>query len=134
MITKNLRVNQLSDAAYQWYRGYLAAIDAKTLDGFGAFLADGCVMQMNSDEAVVGKPAVLAAVGIFWSTFAAVEHDLLAIYGTDDTFAAEALHHYTDADGHDVVVRAASFVDRGPGGLVASFRLYSDVGEMLGGS
>ncbi len=132
MITKNLRVNQLSDATYQWYRDYLAAVDAKDIGRFGAFLADGCVMQMNSDEAVVGKPAVLDAVRVFWSAFGAVEHEMLAIYGTDDTFASEAIHHYTDADGHDVTVRAAAFMDRGPDGRLAAFRLYSDVGEMLG--
>ena len=40
MQTNNLRINQLSDAAYQWYLSYLKALDAKDIQAYGAFLAE----------------------------------------------------------------------------------------------
>ena len=44
MRTAQLRINQLSTDAFAWYRDYLAALDAKDLDRYRAFLADGCTM------------------------------------------------------------------------------------------
>lgn len=126
MKTDNLRVNQLSPAAYDWYRAYLQALDAKSLERYGTFLADDCVMQMNNDAPVRGKGAVLAALGQYWGTFGSLEHDLLNIYGTDTRFMLEALNHYTRRDGKAVTLRAVALTDRDAAGLVFSFRLYTN--------
>jgi hypothetical protein len=42
MKTNQLRINQLSPEAYQWYLHYLDALDAKDVEGYTAFLAEGC--------------------------------------------------------------------------------------------
>ena len=132
MKTENLRVNQLSPAAYDAYLRYLAALDAKDVDAYGAFLADECVLQINNGEPVVGKAAILPMLGQYWSSFGGLEHDLLNIYGTDASFAAEALNHYTRADGRSVTLRAVACTDRDAAGLVTSVRLYSDTTPLFG--
>lgn len=126
MKTNGLRVNQLSVGAYDWYLSYLDALDAKDLALYGAFLADGCVLQMNNQPPVVGKATVLAALGHYWSTFGSLEHELLNIYGSDSAFMLEALNHYTRADGKPVTLRAVALTDRDAAGLVSSIRLYTD--------
>lgn len=131
MKTDSLRVNQLSPAGYAWYREYLAALDAKDLDRYGAYLADDCVMHFNNRPPVEGKPAVLAALGEYWQSFGTLEHDLLNLYGTDAAFMLEALNHYTRSDGKPVTLRAVALTDRGPDGRVASFRLYTDTGPLF---
>lgn len=131
MKTTNLRVNALSPAAFAWYLDYLAALDAKDLGRYGAFLADGCEMRMNNADPVRGKPAVLAALGQYWATFGTLEHDLLNLYGTDSAFMLEALNHYTRLDGGRVTLRAVALTDRGPDGTVTSFRLYTDTAPLF---
>lgn len=126
MRTDDLRVNQLSPAAFAWYQAYLAALDAKDIERYGMFLADGCIMQTNNQPPVSGKAAVVAALGQYWGTFGTLEHDLLNIYGTDERFMLEALNHYTRADGKPVTLRAVALTDRNAAGLVSSFRLYTD--------
>ena len=130
MRTDNLAVNQLSTGAYGWYLDYLRALDAKDLDAYGAFLADDVSLQMNNEEPTVGKQAVLAALGAYWPTFGTLEHDLLRIYGTDESFCLEAVNHYTRADGAPVTLRAVAFTDRDADGRAGSVRFYTDTGPL----
>jgi hypothetical protein len=70
MITKNLRTNQLSPEATEWYLNrYLDAMDALDIERYAAFLADDVTMSFNNAPAVEGKPAV---VGMLLSTFTAL--------------------------------------------------------------
>ena len=131
MITTNLRVNQLSPAAYAWYLAYLTALDAKDVANYGQFLADGVVMHMNNAPPVRGKPAVVAGLAAYWQTFGTLEHDLLNIYGTDTAFMLEALNLYTRADGKPVACRAVALTDRDAAGNVSAFRLYTDVSQLF---
>ena len=131
MKTDNLRINQLSDTAYQWYVSYLEALDAKNVDAYGAFLADDCVMQQNNAAPVEGKAAILTGLSQYWSTFGNLEHDLLNIYGTDTAFMLEALNYYTRKDGKPVTLRAVALTDRSEAGLVTSFRFYTDTSPLF---
>ena len=131
MRTDRLRTNQLSPEAYRWYLAYLGAMDRKDLDAYGAFLADGCALQMNNQPPTVGKEAVLRGLGTYWQSFGGVEHDLDNIYGDDRRFALEALNHYTRLDGGAVTLRAVAFTDRDEAGLAASVRLYTDTGPLF---
>ena len=127
MKTNTLEVNQISDAAYTWYLGYLAAIDNKNVEKYGEHLADDCVMHQNNQEPVRGKKAILSGLAQYWQTFRHMEHELLNIYGTDSAFALEALNHYERSDGGKVTVRAVALTDRNEAGLVTHFRFYTDV-------
>ena len=127
MITENLQTNQLSDAAYAWYRGYLSAIDDKDVEKYGSYLTDDCEMYQNNEEPIGGKAAIVKGLAEYWTTFDSLEHDLLNIYGTDAGFALEALNHYERKDGKKVTVRAVALTDRNEEGLVRRFRFYTDV-------
>jgi len=58
----DLRYNQLSGEAFAWYRQYLAALDAKDVQAFAAFLAPGIEMRFNSEPALHGHAGVTAAL------------------------------------------------------------------------
>lgn len=126
MRTDNLRINQLSPKAYEWYLAYLQALDAKRVEQYSGFLADDCVMQSNNNDPVQDKAMIVQFLSNYWTTFDSIEHDLLNIYGTDSAFVLEALNHYKRNDGQAVTLRAVAFTDRNEAGLATSVRFYTD--------
>ena len=126
MKTENLRINQLSPGAYEWYLSYLNVLDAKDVERYGAFLSDNCVMQSNNNPPAQGKTTILNYLSQYWGTFGSLEHELLNLYGSDSNFVLEALNHYTRLDGKPITVTAVAFTDRNPEGLVTAVRFYTD--------
>ncbi|MBD2104289.1 nuclear transport factor 2 family protein [Leptolyngbya sp. FACHB-261] len=126
MKTENLRINQLSSKAYEWYLQYLKALDTLDIEAYGRFLAPDCSVQSNNDPAMKGKEVVMQGLAGYWTTFASLEHDLLNIYGSDSCFVLEALNHYKRNDEKTVAIRAVAFTDRNEEGLVTSVRFYTD--------
>ncbi|MEM7643276.1 MAG: nuclear transport factor 2 family protein [Pseudomonadota bacterium] len=131
MITENLRVNQLSDTAYEAYLAYLAALDARDVEAYGRFLADEVTMQFGNADPVVGKGAVTGMLAGYWQSFSAIEHDLTNIYGTDRSYVLEADNHYLRHDGTRVTVRAVAFTDKDEDGAVTSVRIYGDTSPVF---
>ena len=131
MITSNLRVNQLSDAAYDTYLAYLTALDARDVEAYGEYLADDVSMQFGNADPVTGKANVKGMLGGYWQSFAAIEHDLTNIYGTDRTYVLEADNHYVRHDGKKVTVRAVAFTDKGDDGKVTSVRIFGDTSPVF---
>jgi ketosteroid isomerase-like protein len=131
MKTHQLRVNQLSAGAYDWYQHYLHVLDAKDIDKYAEFLADECVLQMNNADPMRGKEAIVQGLAAYWQSFGSLEHHLLNIYGSDSNFVLEALNHYERLDGRQVTLRAVAFTDRNEQGLVVSVRIYSDVSPLF---
>jgi ketosteroid isomerase-like protein len=131
MKTDQLRINQLSPVAYEWYLSYLDVLDQKNVEGYGAFLSEDCVMQSNNNPPVQGKAVILQYLAEYWSSFGSLTHDLLNIYGSDSAFMLEALNHYQRQDGKAVTLRAVAFTDRNPSGLVTSVRFYTDTTELF---
>ena len=126
MNTANLNINQISPQAYEWYLGYLEAIDSKDIQKYGTYLAQDCVMYQNNNVPVESKAAILEGLSQYWQTFVSLTHDLLNIYGTDSSFVLEALNHYQRNNGGAVTVRAVAITERNEAGLVTSFRFYTD--------
>ncbi len=131
MKTDTLEINQISEAAYAWYLGYLQAIDDKDVEKYGTYLAENCRMTQNNQESVRGKEAVLKGLAQYWQTFHSLEHELLNIYGSDTAFALEALNHYERKDGGRVTARAVALTSRNEAGLVEHFRFYTDVSSVF---
>lgn len=127
----NLRINELSEDGWGWYRAYLDALDAKDIDRYGDFLAEDVVLMMNNAEPVRGRAQVITGLSAYWQSFGSLEHEPLAILGTDRAFALEALNHYTTLDGRAVTLRAVALTDRGPDGLATSVRLYTDTAPLF---
>ncbi len=131
MITEHLRIQQLTPAAYEHYLQYLAAMDDRNMTAYAAFLSEDCTLQMNNQEAVTGKAAIVAMLAPYWKSFSAIEHDLLNVYGNDSNYVLEALNHYVGLDGRHVTVRAVAFTDLDAAGKVSSVRLYTDVSPLF---
>ncbi|MCC5639162.1 nuclear transport factor 2 family protein [Nostoc sp. CHAB 5844] len=131
MRTNQLRINQLSSETYNWYLGYLEAVDSGDVQAYSNFLAEDCVMQSNNNLPVQGKAAIAQFLAEYWKSFASLEHDLLNIYGSDWAFVLEALNHYKRNDGKSVTLRAVAFTDRNQAGLVTSVRFYTDVAPLF---
>jgi ketosteroid isomerase-like protein len=126
MKTHNLKINQLSPKAYEWYIEYLNALDSLDIEAYSKFLAPDCSVQSNNNPPMEGKQVVVQGLAAYWETFASLEHDLLNIYGTDLSFVLEALNHYKRNDGQPVTIRAVAFTDRNQEGLITSVRFYTD--------
>lgn len=120
-----VRINQLSDDAFEWYVGYLEALDCGDPEAFRAYLGEDCIMQINDNLPLYGANVILGALGHNWATFERVEHEPLNIYGSDLRFAVEMLWHFSRRDGQCVTV--PSFVDRGGDGRALSIRLFADL-------
>lgn len=131
MITKNLRINQLSEKRYAVYLDYLTAMDNRDIEAYGKFLADDVVVQFNNEDPMQGKEVAKGGLGPYWQSFAEIEHDLTNIYGTDQNYVLEALNHYVRHDGKKVTVRAVAFTDLNADGLVMSVRIYHDVSPVF---
>jgi hypothetical protein len=131
MKTGNLRINHLSPKTYDWYLAYLEAMDAKNIELYGTFLANDCIMQFNNSAPVESKGVIIQYLSDYWVTFDSIEHDLLNIYGTDSSFALEALNHYKRNDGKNVTLRAVAFTDRNEKGFATSVRLYTDTTSLF---
>lgn len=126
MKTHNLRINQLSPKAYEWYTKYLEALDSLDIEKYRNYLARDCSVQSNNNPPMEGKQVVIEGLAAYWKTFASLEHDLLNIYGNDSSFVLEALNHYKRIDGQSVTIRAVAFTDRNKEGFVTSVRFYTD--------
>jgi len=127
----NLRINQLSKEAFEWYLGYLNTVDIKDLKSYGAYLSDNCRMQINNDQPTESKESILKDLASFWKSFEKVNHDLLNIYGNDYSFVLEALNHFIKNNGKYITIRAVAFTDRNNEGLVSSVRLYADLSSLF---
>lgn len=133
MITSNLRTNQLSQPAFDAYLSYLKALDAKDIDAYATYLAEDVSIQFGNAPAVEGKAAVVEMLSGYWQSFKSIEHDLVNIYGTDDTYVLEALNHYERHDGQMVTIRAVAFTDKNEEGLVTSVRILGDTSQLFEG-
>lgn len=131
MKTQNLKINQLSAAAYERYLSYLDAIDSKDIDKYAKFLASDVSVQFNNNAPVCGKEEVLSNLRLYWQSFGAIEHDLINIYGSDSNYVLEALNHYVRHDGKKVTIHAVAFTDLDDDGRVRSVRIFQDVSPVF---
>jgi hypothetical protein len=126
-----LRINQLSDKAFQWYLGYLNAIDIRDTKSYVDHLSDGCSLQINSDLPVNGKHEIKQQLASFWTLYEKNRHDLLNIYGTDYSFSSEIVNHFTLPDGREITINAVGYLDRNEEGLLTSVRLYGNFSPLF---
>lgn len=132
MILTSLRQNQLSIQASDWYlKSYLDAMDRLDVEAYATFLAPNISVQFNNGPAVSGKEAVVGMLSAYWKSFAAIDHEPLNIYGSDQAFMLEALNHYRRHDGKNVTTHAVALTDRNEAGLVTSVRVFADVSPVF---
>ena len=112
MKTNELKVNQLSPKAYEWYLAYLNAMDKLDLDAYAGYLAEDCELQFGNNSIVKGKNNVVEALRAFWATIDGDEHNLQNIFGDDNNFVLEAFNTFKLKDGKTVTVPAVAITEK----------------------
>lgn len=131
MILTSLKLNQLSEEGFGWYRLYLTAAASKSADAVAAFFDENCVFQANNNLPIYGRAALHEALKSYFAGFKTIEHELLSILGADDAFAVEMLVHYVLLDGSKLTIPGAYVIERNAEGLFKSARLYLDSAEVF---
>ncbi len=126
-----LRINQLSEKAFQWYLGYLNTIDNRDIKSYTSYLSDDCTLQINNNPPVNGKDQITKQLTSLWTSFNRNGHELLNIYGIDSAFSSEIVNHFTLSDGKEITVNAVGYLDRNEQGLLTSVRLYADFSPLI---
>jgi ketosteroid isomerase-like protein len=131
MKTNELKVNQLSSRAYEWYLTYLNAMDNLDIDAYAAFLAEDCEMQFGNNPVVKGKKDVVEGLKAFWAMIDGDEHNLQNIFGDDRNFVLEAFNTFKRKDGKTVTIPAVAITERNAEELVTSVRLFMDIAPIF---
>ncbi len=131
MKTDELKINQLSLSAYEWYLAYLNAMDNLDIDNYATFLADDCEMQFGNNPLVKGKKNIVESLTAFWSTIDSDEHNLQNIFGDDRNFVLEAFNTFKCKDDRTVTIPAVAITEKNEAGLVISVRLFMDTSPLF---
>jgi len=119
------------DAEHTWAPGgpswtrLFATIDAKDAAGFAAFLTPDGEFRFGNAPPVVGRAAIEAAVGGFFSAIGASRHRLVQTWQRPGAVACEGEVTYTRLDGSRLTVPFVNvFALRGA--EIASYRIFID--------
>jgi ketosteroid isomerase-like protein len=103
-----------------------AAIDARDVEAFAAWLTDDCRFVYGSREPVRGLPSVRDAVAAFFAAFAAIEHRLDAVWEVDGASITEGSVTYTGHDGSRATLPFCNVLRTAPDGRIRDYRVYVD--------
>jgi len=84
------------------------------------------VAQINNNVPIYGADAIAPVLQRLKGKYRKLEREVVNVFGSDLSFGAEMLWHYTRIDGSSVTIPAAHFVDRNHEGLMISVRVYAD--------
>ena len=105
------------------------SIDGMDTEGFLGFIAADAEFRFGSAPPVQGHDAIGAAVGGFFSSIAALRHELRRIVAQDDTVVCEGEVTYTRHDGSRITLPFCNVFETG-GGLITLYRVYIDVAPL----
>jgi len=116
-----------------WITDYYSDVDGMRLQPFLDRHTDDAVVQFANFPPSVGKEAIGAAIGGFWSTIGGLRHERRNLWFVDDgeTAVLEAIVHYTTKGGAEVVVPCVSLLDRAADGRVSSLRVHIDLAPLF---
>ena len=102
-----------------WLTDYYNDVDGMRLQPFVDRHTDDAIVQFANFPPSVGKEAIGAAIGGFWSTIAGLRHVRRNLWFVNDgnTAVFEALLHYKTKGGAEVALPCVSLLDRAADGL-----------------
>ena len=116
-----------------WLGDLFHAIDAKDAVRFVGFLTDDATFRFGSAEAVCGREGIRAAVDGFFSSIAALEHDVARVWHGDDTYVCEGEVTYTRHDGSRIALPFVDvFVMREQ--RIEQYLIYMDIAPLYAGA
>ena len=108
------------------------SIDAMDTEGFLAFIAPDGEFRFGSTPPVRGHAAIRAAVENFFSSFAALRHDLQRLVVQDNTVVSEGEVTYTRHDGKVITLPFCNVFET-ENGRISRYRIYIDVAPLYAG-
>jgi len=112
------------------FKKLFASIDAMDTESFLSFIHEGATFRFGSSPAVTGHAEIRAAVEGFFSSFAALQHDLQRVIADSDAVACEGEVTYTRHDGSKITLPFVNVFEM-DGALVSQYRVYIDIGPLF---
>jgi hypothetical protein len=107
-----------------------AAVDAMKAEAFAEFFAESGRMVFGNAEPMVGRAAIAAGVGGFFSSIQGLRHELVNEWSVDASTIVESLVTYRRLDDKTVTVPGVSIWRRGDDGLIEDYRIYVDLAPL----
>ena len=105
------------------------SIDAMNTEGFLGFIAPDAEFRFGSTPPVKGHDGIRAAVEGFFSSFAALSHNLQRVVADDNGVVCEGEVTYTRHDGSDITLPFCNVFEVDDG-LISLYRIYIDVAPL----
>lgn len=117
-----------------WHKELFTSIDGMKMDEFLAWFSDGAWLRMGNQDKLVGKEAIEAAIGGFWSSIAGLSHRFVRITEADDGLTLlESNIKYDLLNGSAVEVSCMSVIKRNADGLIDEYIIYGDFAPVFAG-
>jgi ketosteroid isomerase-like protein len=116
-----------------WIDDYYADVDAMRLEANVERHSDDAVVVFANNPPAVGKEAIRAAIGSFFSMIGGLRHERRNLWFVNDgdTGVFEVVVHYTTKGGAEIAVPCVSVLDRDADGKVTSLRVYIDLAPLF---
>ncbi|AQV94161.1 nuclear transport factor 2 family protein [Cupriavidus necator] len=108
-----------------------AKIDAMDLKGFSRHLAQDVVFQFGNAPALRGREAVEEAIAGFFSSLAALRHELTGKWVAGNVTVLRFMTYYVRHGRPEVSVPCAVILQRDPSGLIGDYRIYIDLSPVF---
>ena len=112
------------------FKKLFASIDAMDTESFLRFIREDATFRFGSSPAVTGHADIRAAVEGFFSSFAALRHELQKLIADGDSVACEGEVTYTRHDGSKITLPFVNVFEI-DGGLISQYRVYIDIGPLF---
>ena len=112
------------------FKRLFASIDAMDTESFLSFIHEGSTFRFGSSPAVNGHAEIRVAVEGFFSSFAALQHDLQRVIADSDAVACEGEVTYTRHDGSKITLPFVNVFEM-DGALISQYRVYIDIGPLF---
>jgi limonene-1,2-epoxide hydrolase len=106
-----------------------ASIDAMDTESFLSFIADDATFRYGSMPAVKGHAEIRAGVGGFFTTIAALQHDVQRTITDGNAVVCEGEVTYTRHDNSKITLPFVNVFEVA-GGLISLYRVYIDIGPL----
>ena len=107
-----------------------ASIDGMDAESFVSFLTADGTFRFGSAPPVSGRASVQAAVDGFFSSIAALRHELQRVITQGDTIVCEGEVTYTRIDGSEITLPFCDVFEVS-GGLISAYLIYMDIGPLF---
>lgn len=117
-----------------WISDYYDDVDHMRLEPYVARHSADAQVVFGNQPPAVGREAIGAAIGGFWSMIGGLRHERRNLWFVDDgaTAVLEVLVHYTTKGGAAVdPLPCVSILDRNAAGEVTSLRVHIDLAPLF---